>query len=172
MKFIFILLLGSYILVVIHGLNMFISKLIKVLVKWRIFWLCTRNASIDYRKLGNTEIQIALKRLVYSAFCLGSECLNLGLLSEVWWYFQNALVPWGCHKNFLQTWSLKTTEGVSVVDQWKQIWLVSMRTEVQSLALLSGLMIWRCCGVGRRCGLDLALLWLWHRSHMQLWVNP
>ena len=31
---------------------------------------------------------------------------------------------------------------------------------VQFLALLSGLRVWRC---RRRCGLDLALLWLWCR---------
>ena len=53
--------------------------------------------------------------------------------------------------------------------------------QVQSLALLSGLRIWRCrelwcrsqmrlgsgvavsCGVDRRCSLDLVLPWLWRR---------
>ena len=43
----------------------------------------------------------------------------------------------------------------------------TMRLWVQSLALLSGLRIWRChelwCVVGHRQGLDLALLWLWCR---------
>ena len=36
---------------------------------------------------------------------------------------------------------------------------------VRSLDSLSGLRIWRCreLGVGHRHGLDLALLWLWHR---------
>ena len=34
--------------------------------------------------------------------------------------------------------------GVAVVAQWKRIRLVSMRTQVQSLALLIGLRIW-CC---------------------------
>ena len=38
-----------------------------------------------------------------------------------------------------------------------------MRTQVQSLAWLSGLRIWHCCGVGCRHGSDLALLWLWRR---------
>ena len=41
--------------------------------------------------------------------------------------------------------------------------LVSMRTQVRSLALLSGLRIQRClvsCGVGRRCGSDPELLCL------------
>ena len=33
----------------------------------------------------------------------------------------------------------------------------------RSLALLSGLRIRPCCGVCCRCGLDLALLQLWHR---------
>ena len=31
------------------------------------------------------------------------------------------------------------------VAQWKRIWLVSRRTQVRSLALLSGLRIWCCC---------------------------
>ena len=39
----------------------------------------------------------------------------------------------------------------------------------RSLGLLSGLRIQHCwihpsCGVGRRCGLVLALLWLWCRA--------
>ena len=34
--------------------------------------------------------------------------------------------------------------GVPIMAQWKQTWLVSMRTQVQSLASLSGLKIW-CC---------------------------
>ena len=43
-----------------------------------------------------------------------------------------------------------------------------MRMQVWSLASLSGLRIWHCCdcGVGHRCGLDPALLWLW------LWRRP
>ena len=49
--------------------------------------------------------------------------------------------------------------------QRKQIRLVSMRMWFRSLALLSGLGIWRCCecGVGHRCTSDLALMWLWGR---------
>ena len=41
----------------------------------------------------------------------------------------------------------------------------SMRTQVQSLGLLSGLRIWCChsCGGCHRCGSDPALLWLWCR---------
>jgi len=44
-------------------------------------------------------------------------------------------------------------------------WLVSMRMQVWSLASSSGLRIQHCmsCSVGCRCGLDLALLWLWRR---------
>ena len=34
--------------------------------------------------------------------------------------------------------------GVPVVAQWKWIWLASMTTQVQSLASLNGLKIWRC----------------------------
>ena len=55
--------------------------------------------------------------------------------------------------------------GVPIMAQWKQIWLVSMRVKVQSLALLSGLMISGVvsCGVGHRCCLDLELMCLWCR---------
>ena len=28
------------------------------------------------------------------------------------------------------------------------------------------------CGVGRRCGLDLALLWLWHRPAATALIQP
>ena len=45
--------------------------------------------------------------------------------------------------------------GLPVVAQWKWIWLVSMRMQVQSLASLSGLRIWCCCE-------------LWCRSQMWL----
>ena len=41
-----------------------------------------------------------------------------------------------------------------------------MRTQVESLASLSGLRIWLCPElwyIGHRCGSDLMLLWLWHR---------
>ena len=52
--------------------------------------------------------------------------------------------------------------GVPTVAQWKQIYLVSMRTQFQSLFSLSGIAV--SCGVGHRCGSDSALLWLWPRS--------
>ena len=45
--------------------------------------------------------------------------------------------------------------GVPVLAQWKQIQLGTMRLQVQSLALLSGLRIWHCCE-------------LWCRSKMWL----
>jgi len=53
--------------------------------------------------------------------------------------------------------------GVPVMAQWKQIWQGTLRLQVRSLASLSGLWIWCCCGVGRRCGSDPEWLWLWHR---------
>ena len=48
--------------------------------------------------------------------------------------------------------------------QQKGIRLGTMRLRVQSLASLSGLGsgVAMSCGVGRRLGLDSALLWLWH----------
>ena len=60
----------------------------------------------------------------------------------------------------LLTLSLKTLAGVSVMAQQKQIWLGTMRFWLRSLASLSGLRIWCCCGsrgVGR---------WL------ELWLVP
>jgi len=66
--------------------------------------------------------------------------------------------------------------GVPIMAQRKHIWLVSMRTQVQSLALLSGLRIQRCMssGVGHRCGLDPALLWLclWYRPAATAMIQP
>ena len=53
-------------------------------------------------------------------------------------------------------------------------WLVSVRMQVQSLSLLSGLSTQHChsCGVGHRCILDLALLWLWHRPAAAALIHP
>ena len=64
--------------------------------------------------------------------------------------------------------------GVPVVVQQKQIRLVSVRMLVRSLASLSGLRVWCCvsCGVGHRCGLDLALLWLWFRPAATAPIQP
>ena len=49
-----------------------------------------------------------------------------------------------------------------------------MRLQVPSLALLSGLRIHvaMSCGVGRRCGLDPALLWLWCRPAAAASIGP
>ena len=58
--------------------------------------------------------------------------------------------------------------------QQKQTQLVSMRMQVPSLALLTGLRIWHCmrCSIGYRCGLDLALLWLWCRPVALAPIRP
>ena len=55
-------------------------------------------------------------------------------------------------------------DGVPVMVQWKRIQLGTVH-EVQSLALVGGLKIRQCmsCGVGCRCSLNPALLWLWRR---------
>ena len=57
--------------------------------------------------------------------------------------------------------------GVPVVVQRKEIRLGTMRVRVRSLASLSRLRIWGVAmsyGIGHRCGLDLALPWLWRRQ--------
>ena len=68
-------------------------------------------------------------------------------------------------KNQTKQFTILRTIGVPAVPQWKQIWLVSMRMQVQSLVLLSGLRIWYCRELWCRLQmqLDLALLWLWCR---------
>ena len=52
--------------------------------------------------------------------------------------------------------------------------LVSMRMQVRSLALCSGLRIGHCreLGVGRRCALDLVWLWLWRRLAVTALIRP
>ena len=58
--------------------------------------------------------------------------------------------------------------------QWKQICPASMRTQVQSLASLSGLRIdvAMSCGVGHRYSLDPVLLWLWQRPAVPPPIQP
>ena len=69
---------------------------------------------------------------------------------------------------------------VPTVVQWKWIQLGTMRLQVQSLALFSGLSIWHChelwcrlsCGVGHRYSSDLVLLWLWYRLAAVALIRP
>ena len=64
--------------------------------------------------------------------------------------------------------------GVPVVAQWLRIRLGSMRFQVRSLALLSGLGsgVAVSCGVGCRCGSDPKLLWLWRRLTATAPIQP
>ena len=64
--------------------------------------------------------------------------------------------------------------GVPTVVQRKWIRLVYMRMQIRFLALFSGLGSSAAvsCGVSRRCGLDLALLWLWHRPAATAQIRP
>ena len=58
--------------------------------------------------------------------------------------------------------------------QWRQIRPATMRTKFRSLALRSGLRssVAVSCGVGYRCGLYLALLWLWYRLATTALIQP
>ena len=47
-------------------------------------------------------------------------------------------------ERFLTSWPKDSISNLTGVAQWKWIWLVSMRTQVRSLASRSGLRIW-CC---------------------------
>ena len=79
------------------------------------------------------------------------------------------------HNNYNWSITFKNCEsGVPTVVQWKQIQLVSMRMQVQSLGSLSGLRISIAvsCGVGCRHSLDPALLWLWHRLAAAAPIQP
>ena len=63
--------------------------------------------------------------------------------------------------------SVKTkVSGVPVVAQQKRIQLGTMKFPVWSLALLSGLRIWRCCKLWYRLQMWLGSLFLW------LWCGP
>ena len=75
------------------------------------------------------------------------------------------------HVNYI---SIKLEKGVPIVAQQHPTQLVSMRTQVLSLASLSGLRIWVAVnhGVGCRCGSDLALLWLWYRLAVAAVIGP
>ena len=63
------------------------------------------------------------------------------------------------------TGNLKTRGWEFLLWQQKRIQPGTMRLRVRSLASLSGLRTRQCCGlgVGRRCGSDPVLLWLWCR---------
>ena len=59
--------------------------------------------------------------------------------------------------------------------QLQRIWLASMRTQVRSLASISGLRIWYCHQLGcRDCrrGSDPMLLWLWCRLAATAPIRP
>ena len=79
--------------------------------------------------------------------------------SDPW---ENTSLLWFSKVNFplnLHVW------GFPTVAKRKRIWLVSMRMQVQSLALLVG---WESsivvsCDVDWRCSLNPVLLWLWYR---------
>ena len=56
--------------------------------------------------------------------------------------------------------------------QWKRIPLGTMRFRIQSLASPSEVRIRHCYDVGRRCGSDLALMWLWCRLAAIALIRP
>ena len=68
----------------------------------------------------------------------------------------------------------KSQHGVPIMVQRKRIQLGTMRLRVRALALLvgQGSSVAMSCGVGRRRGSDLALLWLWHRSAALALIRP
>ena len=61
-----------------------------------------------------------------------------------------------------------------MVAQWSQTKLTSMRFQVRSLALLSGLRIQCCCELWYRLQscLDPVLLWLWLRLAAAALIGP
>ena len=61
--------------------------------------------------------------------------------------------------------------GVTVVAQWEWIWLVTIRTQVWSLASLSGLRTRRCCELWI-AGWDLSLLWWCYRPEATALIRP
>ena len=76
------------------------------------------------------------------------------LTTDKWWTMCGILIPWNTtqqykgkncwHWNHMDEYQEHYASGVPTVVQQKQIWLASMRTQVGSLASLSGLRIWLC----------------------------
>ena len=112
----------------------------------------------------------------------------MSLLQESWsfwdlWVYLHKPTLWGCMEYLYSTMVFipksclpmqhckstilklkkKKINGIPIVTQRVEDPMLSLRMQVQSLALLSGLSIRCCmsCGVGWRCGSDPVLLWLW-----------
>ena len=98
-------------------------------------------------------------------------CTISGMNKTVRYSFQRMLNV-ATHNNMDESLNKRIRQGLAIVAQWKQIWLVCML--VLSLALLSGLRT-LCClswGVGLRCGSDTALLWLRYRPALMALIWP
>ena len=109
----------------------------------------------------NIDLNIVIKLLSGSLWSKNKEESNKMIkwdfifpekINLLWWGFIQAIKI----KDYFKMSGL----GSSHLAQRKQIRLGTMRLQVQSLASLR---IRHCCGVGHRCGWDLALLWLWRR---------
>ena len=85
-----------------------------------------------------------IKKLTNNKCCRG--CREKAMLLRCWWECKFVQPLWKTVWSFLK----KLKLGVLIVAQCKWAWLVSMRTGVQSLALLSGLWIQHCCELWRR----------------------
>ena len=118
-----------------------------------------------------------------SIFVYGCTIFYLSIyqLTEIWVVSASQLLwimlPWICtgffcghmfsflHKIISFALFKKVSLGVPVVAQWKQIWLVSMRTQVWSLASPSGLRIQLChelwCRSQMQLGFDVAMAAAW-----------
>ena len=94
---------------------------------------------------------IFLKKLFVNQIMTGWREENLKSLTELL-----KVSRFGVRRTELigSSWKIKTLRS-SHCGQWKRIWLASMRTQVRSLASLSGLRIRRCCD-------------LWYRSKVGL----
>ena len=110
---------------------------------------------------------------LYQALCESSGLLSLFLSSSS--VPQPHLIPSHAQINqYSAEDSRRTFWGVPVVAWWQQTQLVSMRMQVRSLALFSGLRIQCCCELWCRLQiqLDLVLLWLWCRLAAAAPIRP
>ena len=116
------------------------------------------------------EYYSAIKRKEITAFAATWMDLEIIMLSEVSQWDTNII----CYHLHVESKKKEGVQGVPAVVQWRRVRLGTLRFRVRSLASFNGSRsgVAMSCGVGRRCGLDPVLLWLWHRPAAIAPIRP